>query len=651
MKIHENKKTIFFQKFPILSKKVEIEESLKEFDVTIIITPTSSGKTMVVPFLCSDISGEQTYCLQPRVYMSKKASEGATKLSNARAGYMTGRGDSLSNFDKVIYCTEGSFLARNIAQYNPKYICVDEVHEMHASTEKIYALSERWIKNGTKMCLMSATLDPNDLILLYLEQGFTVNVVEIPEMERSYKINYELIQGESAAIKRCFEEANGGGRVLIGVEGKGTIAQITKELQKNARKFPIFALHGEVDIEELDAAFKHQGACIYIATPIIQSGITLNNLTLGYFNGIGKRIVNVSGINTLKAYQLSKEEILQWHGRIGRTQDGTVLVETSHSNIEEYFNSLVANKTPEAKLINPTDLVLDFATHGLDISKTPMLNRPSIKNLQSAFYTLQKLNLIDENNEITIKGSAVASMRCGFREAIIKLVMKTFGLQETGEKLATTMSFGSPFTFMYSSDKSKLLKDMQIPAEYKFSEHLLITSIIDQLALSFNGRPKGGDKALFDMLYQSYGYDSDGYRRGSFFLKKLFPMMEAFNNITKDDRIFDEQPENLETAVKAAFLSAYADKLILDSKITLNSFNINSEGTMSHSTKQEKVVQSDKGDFVSMGTTAEQATAKNQKFVAVGDLVAIETRRGTLYICEMFTDVSDVYAKLNKAKE
>jgi hypothetical protein len=434
--------------------------------------------------------------------------------------------------------------------------------------------------------------------------------------------------------------------VLIGVDGKGSIEQIKKELNQNFpnNEFPIFEIHGEIDIAEIDYAFNYKEAAVYIATPILQSGVTLEGLTHGHFIGLGKRMENQNGYNTLCSYELSQEEMNQWFGRLGRTQDGVVFVQKTSQGWEDTFKKRTKNKTAESCLINPAELIIDFAKHNLDLRNAVVLNRPSVNNLAIAFNVLNLLGLVDTDGVLTPEGVMVGNHQRNFREAIILEVTKVFGLQLTGQKLVSLIREGCPFAFMSVSDKKQLCQEFKVPKNLFFSEHLVSIFIIDKLTQEFNGVPKGGDKLLFDIYYQKYGEMVGDFRRSSFFLKALFKLMNTFKELNETE--VDDSPDNLVIGVQAALYKAYFDQLALDYK--LKTYSVENGKLKS---EKQFIQRSKKGYFSEMDKYSVAASEKGIPFAAVGNVVAIETRYEPRYIMDLFTDCSHAHSVLSKSKK
>jgi HrpA-like RNA helicase len=130
-------------KFPISAVKNEIFDSFQENQITIISTPTSSGKSMLVPYYAFQYTAKQVYCTVPRRILATEGMRSSNDIHGENfAGYIHGEGEE--NIDSsVCYITEGSFIMRDIASNvpNDSIICFDEVHEQGKILETLAKVS------------------------------------------------------------------------------------------------------------------------------------------------------------------------------------------------------------------------------------------------------------------------------------------------------------------------------------------------------------------------------------------------------------------------------------------------------------------------------------------------------------------------------
>lgn len=539
---------------PINSKENDIRQSLVNNQLTIIETPTGSGKTMRVPYLAHLISNKRVHCLVPRVVMAKEAVKGAKITTwnqlwcrGNEVGYATGRGDNFHRKNaQCIYMTEGSFIQRGIANRLAKgsFILIDEVHEQGARTEGLLVQAKSWIEQGLKVVLMSATLDVGKYENFYRKDGISVGVVSLPPKARPFPLEFQTVESPLKAIAQA---AVDGGRCLVGVEGKGTLAQSISKLKGYLRDFsldvPVFPFHGQLEQEELDKPLKHKGAMIVVATNVLQSGVTINGLSHGYFNGLGNRIETNAGRRALKLYDLSQAELTQWFGRIGRTCEGVIFQSEYEAN---KFSEREEMPTAEILRSPLEETVLMFQSMGMDLKSAGCLNQPKEDSIETAEELLKKLNCLDDENKITQLGKDVFYRGVGLRGGVIEIMGEQFGIANTAKKIATLLGGNHPFR------KARYSKYQAIIDGLQWSDHMAWVAILDDIVARYGYSVKSMDKPMFIEESEENGL----------FRKSLFPLMKSWKYIDKDseDAVFDKKL--VKDAVQKIFKSAYADALV-----------------------------------------------------------------------------------------
>lgn len=527
---------------PIDQIKPQVIKSLGSNQLTIIETPTGSGKTMRLPKWCHEVSNLKNYTLVPRVVMAKEAMRGAAKIvwGNSRdVAYVTGRGDKGGKRALCTYITEGSFLARNIADRMKvgSFILVDEVHEQGARTEAVLRLCKKWMDKGLKVVLMSATMDTNKYSEYYTQDGYSVGVCSLPAKERPFPLTKITVDSPLKAIS---EAAKQGGRCLIGVDGKKTISDIIRGLKPLLGSIPVFPFHGELEQEEMDKPLYHKGAMVVVGTNVLQSGVTIEGLTHGWFNGIGNRIENNCGVTQLKRYRLSQAEMTQWYGRIGRTCNGVIFQSPS----EEYAYSMRdIMPTPEILRVPLEETILNFLSLGLDIRDGGCLNQPSMTNVQNANVSLQTLGLIDASFEITKLGLDVQKEGVGIRGGIIIVIGRKYGLDNTAHKIALMAGGSHPFTYFKSQDYTHIVN------EYNYSDLLIWTKVLDEVVLEFGYKVKSLDKDLY----------KEKMERNDIFRKSVNRLMRNWKRIDADYSDAPMSSEALKDAIMSIMKVAYAN--------------------------------------------------------------------------------------------
>lgn len=528
-------------KFKISAYESEIKQSIKENQVTIISTPTGSGKTMAVPYWAWQITQQKVFCLVPRVVMARQAAKGSAKIvfsNSADVGYMTGRGNKHGR--KVVYATEGSYITRQIGEKSPvgSVLCIDEVHEQGAMTEATLFLVKKMIERGIKLVVLSATMDCSKYAEFYSD--YSVGVIDMPTGERPYKLEYVVSE---TPIRSCVEAAQSGGRVLIGVQGKANIGSTIAEIQKLDKSIRTFEFHAEMETEDQDAAISYDGPAIYVATNVLQSGVTIPNLTHGYFNGKGKRIDNIYGVSKLCQYDLSQAEMTQWYGRIGRNCPG-IIFQTSYE--ASAFERREKMPTAEIKRIPLDDIYLQFIQYGIDMEKADLLNKPDLKNIQAAKKSLSALNLV-KNQTLTSFGKDAMNVGAGVRCGILISVGQKLGIENTMRKIAAIDYIGHPFR-----NTEKDFFNTEVLKEYSYSDYMIWLKTIESIIFEHGYKVNALDFPLF----------KEKMEKADVFRRSLLKLMKAFKAIdeTCEDTVFSHKK------VKVALYMANLDRIIYNGR-------------------------------------------------------------------------------------
>lgn len=541
---------------PIDQISVEVKHSLKTNQITIIETPTGSGKTMRLPYWVNQITSKVCYCLVPRVVMAKQALEGAKKVSfcetwhtGKEVAFATGKGDFGHHSAKVIYMTEGSFIARGIANkmVAGQYLLVDEVHEQGANTEAILIMAKELAARGVNIVLMSATIDAQKYINYF--DGFKVGHIALPPKERPFPLTFEVVENP---LKDIAVAAYQGGRCLIGVEGKmaieKTIAALNKIFQTMGIAVPIFPFHAEMEDEEQDLVLKYKGSMIVVATNVLQSGVTITGLNYGWFNGLGNRKEIVKGRAAIKEYELSKAEMTQWFGRIGRTENGTILWTKEEA---EKFQKRDGMTTPEILRIPLEETVLMFQSIGLNLNQVQCLNQPTQKVINDSEFLLAQLGCLDSLGIITELGREVFKQGVGLRGGLIQVYGDKFGLPNLVRKMALMVGDNHPFRKVQYGKFRNIIKDLD------YCDLLAWVRIIETYIEKY---VEASDKKFKIVDFELFKQDCE---ENGLFRKTLTSLMKQFIRIDNEGHIDQVlSPTDLKTAIQRIFKASFEDTLI-----------------------------------------------------------------------------------------
>lgn len=597
---------------PVASIKGEFISSLKNNVITILSTPTGSGKTMLAPYWVSNLTGRTVYVLVPRVVVARTAEAGAKKIiyKNPKdVASMTGRGDSGNGgAAKVVYITEGSFIHRNISdKLNPQdIVIVDEVHEQGALTEALLLQAKVLSKRGIKTVLMSATLDIERYKAYYEKDGISVGVCVLPPTQRPYPLEHRTVENP---LREILSAAANGGRCLIGVDGKDTIERIVRELSDIAKtmgvKIPIFPFHGEMELDEQDVVLNHRGAMVVVGTNVLQSGVTIEGLGFGWFNGLGKRITMQAGRKTLVTYELSQAECTQWYGRIGRTLNGVIFQTEGQATKFQYRDPM---PVPEILRSPLEETILMFNSIGLDIRTADLLNKPSEENIAISYSRLTKMGLVDENGNTEL-GCKVFTGGQGLRAGIIVELGKKFGIENTARKIAAVLSCE------HFCRKANYSKFNNLTKVYNYSDYMVWVKIAEYFVEKYGYK-------VPQARYNEFKFECE---ESGLFRKNLENIMRRFAHI---DGVWDNKTQSL--------TGGYTDALYMLDEVKYAVVDVMTAAFA------DSVFTAKYGSWYSedglMLRSAQSVCADTSKAIkVVGDITRIEIRRGYLNLMDGLT--------------
>lgn len=458
------------QTLKIYSSIAAIVKMVQSNQVTIVSTPTGSGKTILVPISLNHFLGAKVFVTVPRRFLAENAARTVFNLvvhGKTPIGTLTKRVKQNLNAG-LVYCTEGSFLNYNSLK-STDILVIDEIHEQGIRTEEVILAAKQHIVKGGKVVLMSATMDISKYNNYF---GGNAAVMELPESERQFVC--ETIQTTEYNVLDKFKTLDG--ITLWGVGGKDDIEQVTRKLRDLDKNIITFPFHGEIEEEEEAEMLNYMKSgepCVIVATSVAMSGVTLPNLKNVIVPVYGKRVEN----GVLVDYVLSQAEARQWAGRVGRTSEGVVVHQMEMGQREP-------NPLPEILRVPVMETYFSLLGRtGLELDKVQLLNQPNPTAIATAKQTLEKSGLITEGC-LTFKGEQVFDSGEGIYSGCFLYEGAKLGIENTAAKIAAVIQQGNPFRrWSYRPSKIKM-SDLAT-----LSQHLKVIELIennDELDYNFN---------------------------------------------------------------------------------------------------------------------------------------------------------------------
>eukprot|EP00873_Tetraselmis_striata_P027062 jgi/Tetstr1/447326/TSEL_034763.t1 len=369
-------------------KLAEIVQSLTNNQVTIISSGTGSGKTVVVPKLCVRLA--KTFGSKLRVAVTNPKT--ATTVENAKysaqlaevpigsqIGYLT-RNEKNTAFMTVLeYLTDGFLLGSSrsdplFSKY--AFLCIDEVHERPVPTDFLLlairnALSKR---KDLRLVLMSATIEPALFMNYFQSQKISTQFVEVagqpnkPISQLFMKTTpTDYIKSAVATVDDILAR-DPKASILVFVATAKDCTDGCNLLKSTKNCYRLFAKVSALEKEAAIAVSPDGAVKVVFATNLAESSITFRGLDYVVDSGksLSVRWDPSRNMNINKKDYISKAEVKQRMGRVGRTKEGTVY----HLYTKDLFEKGKDTKgrpffpdqpSPAVHNINPVDELFNLA--------------------------------------------------------------------------------------------------------------------------------------------------------------------------------------------------------------------------------------------------------------------------------------------------
>ncbi|KAF7391859.1 hypothetical protein HZH68_011402 [Vespula germanica] len=511
---------------PIFRYREEILQKLEKNNVLLIRGNTGCGKTTQVPQFILDSyirSGNATDCnilvSQPRrisaISLAERISFERGESIGDAIGYSIRLEQKYPQFPGgILFCTTG--ILCQIIQGNPNligysHVILDEVHERALDIDFLFVLFKRIISNNSllKLILMSATVN-TDMFVKYFNCD-TINVEgkmypvtmhfledfknklpsltikAKPNFDESYinkDIKLEMIHFKDIVnLIKWIIDNKPPGAILCFLPGWHEI-KILEELLNNdillKQKLFIIPVHSKLSIinqERIFSVIRKNNIKIILATDIVETSITIPDVV--YVIDIGIKNSPMWKDNKLYiGYQkISQANIHQRKGRAGRLKAG----ESYHFITKKEFYNLCPNPIPEILCSSLEETVIKIKCHTDEkVEKfcENMIEKPKKIAIETAIKTLQQLNIIDSDENLTPLGKRLSLLH------VHPMLGKALILSTIFKCTAPILSIVSLYSIdqdifantLYSKSSKKNIKK-----EYhETSDHLALAALCDK---------------------------------------------------------------------------------------------------------------------------------------------------------------------------
>ncbi len=405
-----------FNPLPTLEFKDRICEAVDNNQVVVLTAETGAGKSTQVPQYLAEHGYSRVIVTQPRILAARNLARRVREEwagrnledSSETIGYRTAHERDDSGRTKILYCTDGLQLVRELTgtgTSSKQVLVLDEVHEWNENMEVLVAWAKKRCQEepSFKVVIMSATIEV-DALAAYYE---TDAVISVPG--RYFEVKKRTGRD---VIAELFDQIESGAahNILTFLPGKAEIQDVSDAIAKRADEMgvPIIPLHSQLEAEMQQKAFaSYPNGKIILATNIAQTSVTIDDIDLVIDSGLERRSEVRDGVEGLFIAQISQADSLQRAGRAGRTKPGEYILAPYDMMPCLPFDERDEYPTPEILRKHIDRLTLRLANVGIDIETLDFYHDPSKRAIQRAKRTLRALGAMTARGEVTNIGRAM----------------------------------------------------------------------------------------------------------------------------------------------------------------------------------------------------------------------------------------------------
>lgn len=443
---------------PIDPALPEIIKSISIGNVVLQATP-GSGKTTKVPAaLLAAFAPGQIWVLEPRRVAARLAAEFVSQQLGETPGNTVGYQYRLENLTsdqtRIIYMTEGTCLAHmksNPTLKGVSCIVLDEFHERHLQADLVLNATRALQKSkrpDLKILVMSATLDPKPLEN-FLEASASLKVeTPVHPLEIEHVSSSDLASDFRKLLRTALKKALAGqGDILIFLPGKREIQRAMEDVADLRPEGVLFlAFHGDIPVAEQVQILSPIGERrrVIFSTNLAETSVTVPGVRIVIDSGLHKvsRSNSLTGLARLETKKTSLASVVQRSGRAARTAAGKAYRLFSKYDEE----ARLKYEIPEIHRLDLADFLLDahFLSQG---QLWEWFDAPKESALALAMQSLHDLGAINEENQLTSLGRAMAELSLPARLARVLLAAKGGESFEEVIELVVKLNDGERLSF------------------------------------------------------------------------------------------------------------------------------------------------------------------------------------------------------------
>ncbi len=398
-----------FNELPVRDYFQQILDDVDANQVTIVTAETGAGKSTQIPQYLAEHGYNRVVVTQPRILAARNLAHRVreewalrnTEDASEIVGYRTAHERDDSGDTKILYCTDGLQLVREITGLGiseKQVLVLDEVHEWNENMEVLVAWAKKRCEEEPrfKVVVMSATIETESLAAYFGTQS----IIDIPG--RYFEVTKR--RGTDVLSELFAQIENRGKNILTFLPGKSEIQNVADALEKKAAAagVPIIPLHSQLEADDQQKAFaSYPNGKIILATNIAQTSVTIDDIDMVIDSGLERQSEVRNGVEGLFIAQISQADSLQRAGRAGRTRPGEYVLAQYDVMPCLKFEDRPAYAIPEIMRKHIDRLTLRLANVGIDIETLDFYHDPSKRAIQRAKKTLVALGALTTAGEVT----------------------------------------------------------------------------------------------------------------------------------------------------------------------------------------------------------------------------------------------------------
>lgn len=408
---------------PVSERGPELLELIGKHQVVVVCGETGSGKTTQLPKLCLQlgrgVSGlighTQPRRIAARSVADRIAAEMGTPLGE-QVGYKVRFRETLAENAYIKLMTDGILLSeirndRYLEAYDT--LIIDEAHERSLNIDLLLGYLKRILprRPDLKIIITSATIDPQKFA-----RFFDCPIVEISGRTWPVETRYRPVPDDSDEdqnLLNCVDEllAEGPGDILLFLYGENEIRHYHRLLHNHYRdRLELMPLYSRISDRNQHRLFAGHGKTrVVLATNVAETSLTVPGIRYVIDSGRARisRYSYRSKIQRLPVEAISRASAEQRKGRCGRERDGVCIRLYSE---QDYLDRPEFTE-PEIQRANLAGVILQMQLiRAGDMREFPFPDPPDERYVRDGYRLLQEIGALDEDNQLTDIGRAVAPL-------------------------------------------------------------------------------------------------------------------------------------------------------------------------------------------------------------------------------------------------